>query len=178
MMLSDKVAYLKGLMEGLDIDSSTKEGKVLKIMAEILEDMAGAVEDIAHEVNEVVELVDIIDKDLGDVEEDIYDFDDTKTSNKISDIEDFDYDYDYDPIGGPIDSEDEDLFDDDFEAEDETEAEDEDAEDDEQMYECSCTNCGDTIYISESIVKEGSMRCPNCNTLLEFNYLEDDEDTH
>ena len=41
MELSKKVAYLKGLMEGLKIDDSTNEGKILTIMADILDDMSG-----------------------------------------------------------------------------------------------------------------------------------------
>lgn len=161
-MLSEKVSYLKGLMEGLDIDSSTKEGKVLKLMADILEEMAGIIEDISDEVDEVVELVDIIDRDLGDVEEDIYDFDE-EYDDDIDNDDDIDDDDDYsNDVQGAYS---------DVEYDDEDEIDDK-----EQMYECNCTNCGDTIYISESIVKEGSMRCPNCNTLLEFNYLEDDDE--
>lgn len=148
-MLSEKVSYLKGLMDGLSIDESTKEGKILKIMADILDEMALTIEDISDEVDEVVELVDILDQDLGDVEEDIYDFDDDDECDCCCDdeIEDF--------------ADDEEDFD--------------DFEDDEQMYECCCSNCGDTICISESIVQEGSMKCPNCNALLEFNYVDDED---
>ena len=40
MELSKKVAYLKGLMEGLKIDDSTNEGKILTIMADILDEMS------------------------------------------------------------------------------------------------------------------------------------------
>ena len=40
MELSQRVAYLKGLMDGLKIDDSTDQGKILKIMSDILEDMA------------------------------------------------------------------------------------------------------------------------------------------
>ena len=43
MELSKKVAYLKGLMEGLKIDDSTNEGKILTIMADILDEMSATV---------------------------------------------------------------------------------------------------------------------------------------
>ncbi|MBQ9375462.1 MAG: hypothetical protein IJU04_03890 [Ruminococcus sp.] len=76
MELSQKVAYLKGLMEGLKIDETKSEGKILKLMADILDEMALTVEDIADEVDEVVELVDVIDEDLGDLEEEVYFCDD------------------------------------------------------------------------------------------------------
>ena len=54
MELSKKVAYLKGLMEGLKIDDSTNEGKILTIMADILDEMSATVEDIAEEVDETM----------------------------------------------------------------------------------------------------------------------------
>lgn len=76
MELSQKVAYLKGLMDGLKVDESTNEGKILKVMADILDEMALTVEDIADEVDEVVELVDTLDEDLGDLEEEVYFSDD------------------------------------------------------------------------------------------------------
>ncbi len=82
MELSKKVAYLKGLMEGLKIDDSTNEGKILTIMADILDEMSATVEDIAEEVDETVELVDTLDEDLGEIEDLIYGDDDD---------DDFDY---------------------------------------------------------------------------------------
>lgn len=76
MELSNKVAYLKGLMEGLAIDESTNEGKILKAVVEVLDEMADSIEDMAVEVDEAVELLDNIDQDLGQLEEDFYDLDD------------------------------------------------------------------------------------------------------
>ena len=76
MELSKKVAYLKGLMEGLKIEDSTNEGKILTIMADILDEMSATVEDIAEEVDETVELVDTLDEDLGEIEDLIYGDDD------------------------------------------------------------------------------------------------------
>ncbi|MFQ8599951.1 MAG: CD1247 N-terminal domain-containing protein [Oscillospiraceae bacterium] len=72
MSVTEKVAYLKGLMEGLGVDDSTKEGKVIGAMASILEDLAGSVAELQDGFNEMTELVDIIDEDLGELEEDIY----------------------------------------------------------------------------------------------------------
>ena len=69
MELTKKVAYLKGLMDGLKIDDSTNEGKILKLMSEVLEEMADTIEDIASEVDQTVDLVDAIDEDLGMLEE-------------------------------------------------------------------------------------------------------------
>ncbi len=77
MNAMEKVAYIKGLMEGLGIEDSTKEGKVLKAMAEVLEELAASVSDLESELSEVYEHVDYsIDEDLGLLEDDYYGCDD------------------------------------------------------------------------------------------------------
>ena len=76
MTLTEKVAYLKGLAEGLDLDKDTKEAKIFEAMFDILEDMALTVTDIDEDLSAVEDLVDAIDEDLEEYifEED--DFDD------------------------------------------------------------------------------------------------------
>ena len=72
MTITEKVAYLKGLMEGLDLDKTTKEGKVIAAMADILDDLALTVADNCDQI-------DAIDEDLEALEEYVYedfDFDD------------------------------------------------------------------------------------------------------
>ena len=72
MKLSEKVSYLKGLMDGLEIDKTTKEGKVIDLMADILQDIAADFENVQDQLDEMVDAVDAIDEDLGSVEEDLY----------------------------------------------------------------------------------------------------------
>src|SRR5699024_8570163 len=70
---SEKVAYLKGMAEGLDIDTeSSKEGKLISMMMDILQDVALELEDLQTEQNELGEEIDVISDDLNDVEELIY----------------------------------------------------------------------------------------------------------
>lgn len=76
MNAMEKVAYIKGLMEGLGIDDSSKEGKVLKVMAEVLEELASSVSDVESELSEIFDHVDSIDEDLGLLEDDYYGYDD------------------------------------------------------------------------------------------------------
>ena len=40
MTASEKVAYLKGLVEGLGIDKDKSEGKILNAVIDVLEDLA------------------------------------------------------------------------------------------------------------------------------------------
>jgi len=76
MEIIEKVAYLKGLMEGLGIDESTNEGKVLGKMAEVLGDIAQAVSDIETGVSMISQQMELIDEDLSDLEDDFYDDED------------------------------------------------------------------------------------------------------
>ena len=135
MKLGEKVSYLKGLMEGLDIGESTKEGRIISVMADILQDMALSIEDMQDQIDEVAEVVDIIDEDLGEIERDFYEIDDDCC----------------------CDDDDCDCYDDD------------------DIYEVVCPSCGDTICLNENMLEEGSMTCPGCGELLEFD-LEDDEE--
>ena len=43
MELNKKAAYLQGLVDGLGVDESTKEGKIIKAMAALLGEMADAI---------------------------------------------------------------------------------------------------------------------------------------
>ncbi len=76
MEIMERVAYLKGLMDGLDIDKESKEGKVFAAIIDVLDEMALSVSDLKESQDEMEELVDIIDEDLGQVEELIYGDDD------------------------------------------------------------------------------------------------------
>lgn len=69
MTTSEKAAYLKGLAEGFGLDASTKEGKLLSVIADILEDLALDVEDIRDDLAGFEDSLDAVSEDLADVEE-------------------------------------------------------------------------------------------------------------
>ena len=68
MTTSEKVAYLKGLTEGLGVDPQQKEGKILSTILDILEDLALDQEDLASDIAELDEGLDAVSDDLEDVE--------------------------------------------------------------------------------------------------------------
>ena len=76
MSLTEKVAYLKGLAEGLDLDKDTKEAKLFEAMFDILEDMALTISDIDEDLSACEDLVDAIDEDLDELEEYIFEDED------------------------------------------------------------------------------------------------------
>ena len=76
MGISEKVAYLKGLMEGLNIDEQTNEGKLFTAILDVLDEIALEIEDLTDEVMELGDGLDVVSDDLGDVEDIVYDDDD------------------------------------------------------------------------------------------------------
>ena len=77
MTTSEKVAYLKGLAEGLGIDPNEREGKLLNAVADILEDLAFDVEDVEARMGKFEEGLDALGAGLSDMEETLFgDFDD------------------------------------------------------------------------------------------------------
>ena len=76
MGVSEKVAYLKGLMEGLKIDADSDNGKMFQAIIDVLDEVALEIEDLTDEVMEVGDGLDVISDDLADVEELLYDDED------------------------------------------------------------------------------------------------------
>ena len=75
MTITEKTAYLKGLLEGLSIDESKPEGKLLKAVVETLDEMANDLEDLGGDVATLNDYVEELDEDLGEVEECLCDCD-------------------------------------------------------------------------------------------------------
>ena len=69
MTITEKVAYLKGLAEGLKLDESKDEVKVINAIIDVLDDIALSVADLEDEVAVIEEQIDDIDEDLGDLED-------------------------------------------------------------------------------------------------------------
>ena len=72
MEISEKVAYLKGLAEGLQLDGETKEGKVLLAIIDVLDAMAEEFRDVEDEIVECEDGLDAVSEDLSDLEETVY----------------------------------------------------------------------------------------------------------
>ena len=70
-------------------------------------------------------------------------------------------------LGEIVDRIDDDLYDDDDDDDDDFF---EDFDEDSEYYEVVCPKCGDSVCVSEEILLEGSIECPNCQKLLEFDF--------
>lgn len=145
MTLSEKSAYLKGLMDGLKLDQETNEGKMIAGIVDLLQDMASTVSDleenaiaVSDELDEIEDDLDAIEEFLMEEDDDDDDYEDDDFGFADDDGEDFDYDEDV-------------------------------------IYDVTCPNCGEELHLDEETILKDSIHCPKCNELLEFDFDEDDE---
>ncbi|MFL0246705.1 CD1247 N-terminal domain-containing protein [Candidatus Clostridium stratigraminis] len=70
--LLSRVSFLSGMIEGMAIDKTKNEGKIITEITSILKDMADEIEFLKEAQNEMEDYVDTIDEDLSDLEEEFY----------------------------------------------------------------------------------------------------------
>ena len=161
MSMMEKAMYLKGLCDGLEPDTTTKEGKLIAALLDMVTEMAAEMDDMQAEICELKDYCEELDEDLGDVEEVLLDLDDEDEDEDFDDDDDFACDGDCAGCDFDCGFSDED---DDFFGED---------EDEDEYFEVICPACGDVINFDSSIDPE-NLRCPNCGEKFECIVEEDD----
>ena len=154
MTISEKSAYLKGLMDGLKLNTESDEGKMIAAIVDLLGDMAKRVTDIEETTIAISDELDEIEEDLDAIEDFIMDEDDEEDFGGFGDYDDEDDEDDWD---------DEEDYEEGFDFGDE----------DTTIYEVECA-CGNVIDFDEETLEKGSIVCPNCGETLEFS-LEDED---
>lgn len=74
--ISEKVSYLHGLSEGLNVADSSPQGKIITGMLNVLDEMANVISAMQDDFEEFKEYVESIDDDLSELEENVLDDDD------------------------------------------------------------------------------------------------------
>ena len=195
--MKEKAAYLRGLIEGLGIDETTKEGKVIKAMSELLGELAEAVDGIDEDVTRAYDQINDLSEELEDLEADLYedDEDDEEPEEEEEDTEEDDNDDDiasepFYEVACPNCGETVYVSEDDLDAgeaicpsckvafevalADDEEAEEDDEEDDGPVqYEVTCPACGATAVFEEGDLLDGEPTCPNCGKPLDFEVTEE-----
>ena len=88
MEIKAKVSYLAGLLDGMNYDEDTNEGKLFYAILDVLEEIADEVDDLADSVEELEEFVEALDEDLDDLEDFLeMDDDDEDDNDELIDIE-------------------------------------------------------------------------------------------
>ncbi|MCL2200488.1 MAG: hypothetical protein FWB75_00850 [Oscillospiraceae bacterium] len=149
MSIKEKVAYLKGLAEGLGLDSDVKSEKLIAVMIDTMDEMADEIESLSANSLDIGDELDALSDDLADVEEFLFGDEDD------DDYDEFDFDDDEDDgcgcgfCGGSALS-----------------------------YEVACPACSTEIELEESDLLLDSIACPKCGEILEFDFDDefDDED--
>ena len=156
MTISEKSAYLKGLMDGLKLNTESDEGKMIAALVDLVSDMSRRMVDIEDTTIAISDELDEIEEDLDAIEDFIMDEDDEDDWDEDKDEEDY-----YDPDDEDDEEEPEEGFD--FGDEDST------------IYEVECA-CGNVIDFDEEVLESGSIVCPNCGETLEFTFDDDEVD--
>ena len=164
MSMMEKAMYLKGLCDGLEPDKTTKEGKLIAALLDMVTEMAAEMDDMQAEICELKDYCEELDEDLGDVEEVLLDLDDEDEDDYDFDDDDDDDDFECDGNCAGCD------FDCGFDEDDDFFGED---EDEDEYFEVICPACGDVINFDSSIDPE-NLRCPNCGEKFECIVEEDD----
>ncbi len=147
--LTEKAAYIKGLAAGLELDETTKEGKVLAALLELVEDLTADLAEIHKDIDE-------IDDDLNDLSDYVEELDDDLQS-----VEDF---LDEEPYDEDEDEDEDDECDGDCDNCDGCDGD---------YYEIVCPSCGETVCFDEELDPE-NLICPACGE--KFGCIVDEED--
>lgn len=154
MNLTEKSSYLLGLADGLDYDKTTKEGKIIAALLDLVKEMTSEIEGLHKDIDE-------IDSDLDYLNDYVEELDDD-----LNDVETY------------LDGDDEDEEEE--EEDDEDEACDGDCEncdgcdcDDDNYYEIVCPSCGETVCFDQELDPE-NLTCPACGE--KFGCIVDEDD--
>ena len=150
MTINEKAAYLKGLMEGLQMDTEKAEGKMIAAMVDLLGDVTKKLTNVEDTTIAISDELDEIEEDLDAIEDFIMDEDEDDYDDDEDDFDDYD-DEDFEEEGF------------DFGDEDTT------------IYEVKCI-CGNVIAFDEETLEAGSIVCDKCGETLEFSFEDEDED--
>ena len=157
MTISEKSAYLKGLMDGLKLNTESDEGKMIAAIVDLLGDVTKKVVDIEDTTIAISDELDEIEEDLDAIEDYILDEEDDYD-------EDEDEDDDFWPDDEDEEEEDDEMGDEGFDFGDEETT----------VYEVQCA-CGNIIDFDEEVLESGSIVCDKCGETLEFSFEDEDE---
>ena len=142
MSIDERIGYLKGVFDCMNVDANSPEGKFYRGVIDCLSELAEDLADTQDYIAELTEQVDAVDEDLDALEQEIYEECD-------GDCEDCDCEGDCEGCCGCGDEDD--------------------------IFEVTCPHCGEEFQVDEETLLDGSVDCPACGELLEFDFDEDDD---
>lgn len=154
MTIKEKVSYLKGLAEGMEVDNN-ELGKLVTVLIDTISDMADEIEELNENSLDIAEELDELSDDLSDVELALEELTEELDYGGLSDFDDI-FDYDYGD-------------------------EDDDDDEDDEGYRCcdicgaseysldiTCPECSAEIELDEADIENESVTCPDCKNEIEL----------
>ena len=152
MSMTEKSAYLKGLADGLEYDKTTKEGKIIAALLELVDEMAQAIAVVQNDIEEIDEDLDYLNEYIEEIDEDLSDVEDFLDEECCCDE---DEDEEYEECDGDCASCDGcDCGDEDY-------------------FEIICPSCGETVCFDSELDPE-NLLCPACGE--KFGCIVDEDD--
>ena len=86
MTISEKVAYIQGLFDGMGLDKAESgEAKILAEMLDVLKEVGAQLETVDATLDEFGEELDAVSDDLADVEEAVFEDDEDEEDDDLDD---------------------------------------------------------------------------------------------
>ena len=157
MNLTERSAYLKGLADGLEYDKTTKEGKIIAALLDLVDEMAKEIADIREDIDEIDSDLDYLNDYVEELDDDLEAVEDFLDEEVEEDDEDGEWDDEWD----------------DAECDGDCAACDGCDCDDEDYFEIVCPSCGETVCFDSELDPE-NLLCPACGE--KFGCIVDEDD--
>lgn len=157
MSLSEKTAYLRGLYEGMELNTSdSKEAKILGAMLDVLQELAAHVTEnedsiaaVADQMDDVAEALDELNEILCEENDELLQDGDMDDESNYEDCDEDDGEDDF-VLNKDM------LF---------------------TSLEVECPNCQTMLTVGEEELSEGIIKCNTCGESFQINFeFEEDED--
>ena len=182
MELIEKAAYLQGLLEGLELDETTKEGKVFHAMSDLLAEMAARIKAMEQDITQAESQMQLLRDDVEELQDDFYEDDEDDAEAPCYEVE-------CPGCGETVYVTEEDLdageafctscgctfevaLDDSEEPADQPE--EADIPQDDAAYEVTCPSCGAVTILDEEALLSGKAQCAGCGKPLEIDLPDED----
>ena len=155
MTLKEKVAYLKGLTEGLALDPGSKEGKLFLGILDAMSDMAEEIEDLGDDLLDIDDELEAVSDDLNDLRDFLFDDEEDEDDDYFfGDFGDFDDDDDYDEDGCDCEF----------------------CGGGDLSFQIVCPKCSTEIELTDADIASGTATCPSCSEKFELDFDDEGDD--
>ena len=149
MTISEQLAHLQGLAEGMEIASETSKE------ARLLTAMLGVLSSVVDQLNVLEEDIGLVSTQADDLADDVLQLQD----ELYGDDEEDDWSFFRSPGGMEIPEEEDDF------------------DEEEVLYEVKCPSCGEILTLDEDTLLAGNIRCESCGQLFSLEIVDEEDES-